>query len=104
MGISRGTASLLFLLSLVFASVFDPQSVKAEDEVLCAAVLPCDEDGSVMPPYDRGACASYYRELCTQYAIEQLGDRVAVCTVEKGDLEKQNRRLRRQLRAVKNRG
>ncbi len=67
-------------------------------EVYCAAVLPCDEDGSVLPAFDQGPCAEMYATQCANLASEQLGEKLSSCEDKRSDLENNIRRLKRQLK------
>ena len=100
-GGNMGAVFKLILVAVVFNAAVCHQSVLAEEgEIMCAAVLPCNPDGTVQAPYDQGLCASYYETVCQKYGLSVLSDQVQSCTEERDLLIKQNKRLRRQLKAV----
>lgn len=88
------------LLSSLFL-LWCPQSTRAEDGVVCAAIYPCNEDGSVQSPYNEGACAEYYRDMCSGSEVQKEGDGLLQCEIARAQLTRTNKRLKKQLRAVK---
>ncbi|NLF25463.1 MAG: hypothetical protein GX589_07375 [Deltaproteobacteria bacterium] len=96
------------ILSVVFAflgavSFFAPSVVRADqDEVVCAAVFPCKADGTVPAPYNQGACAAAYEDMCRPYAhCAEICKSQCINQTER--LVQRNQKLRRQLRLVKQR-
>lgn len=84
------------------SGLFAVKPVLAEDnDVLCAAVLPCDADGNVLPAFNQGACAEVYATQCANLASAQLGDKLNSCQDRTSDLEKQINKLQRQVRNLK---
>lgn len=87
------------LLSLIFLS---PVIVKAEENVVvCAAVLPCLPNGSVMPPYDSGSCAQHYAAQCRDEHLNKMGEKLVSCEASSAQLGERISRLKRALRSVK---
>ena len=66
------------------------------EDVVCAAVVPCDKDGKVFAAFDSGACAPYYRALCLQVQANDLSRQLDICEAGKEDLQAQ-------LKSMKNR-
>jgi len=86
---------ILFSISL-FATALLAAPLAAADDVVCPAVFPCNADGSVQPPFNKGDCAPFFAEMCRPYAYCEI-----LCENTKEDLMRRNRRLRRELRVLK---
>lgn len=76
-----------------------PQASFADDgAVYCAAVLPCDEQGRVLPEYDEGKCGEVYAAQCAQSQVNDLNEKLFSCY---DSADKKERRLKRKLRRLK---
>ena len=94
--------SVVFTFLAVFSALI-PSVVRADqDEIVCAAVVPCEPDGTVQPPYNQGPCASAYEAMCRPYA-DCAGFCDDQCKNETLQLVQRNQKLKRQLRLVKQR-
>lgn len=60
--------------------------------VACAAVLPCDERGAVLPEYADGECGAVYAGQCAKFAGDQLNE----CTSSNDKAAKEISKLKRQ--------
>jgi hypothetical protein len=93
--------SALYLLLLV--SVVIPRISVAEDpDLICAAVLPCNPDGSVQEAFAHGDCAPQYARQCAaQKKSEDASQEMQSCTQENQDLHSAMRKLQRSLKNSK---
>jgi hypothetical protein len=94
-----------FVVVLLF--IF-PQQSKAED-FYCAAVYPCQADGTIDPKYDiEGTCGDQYRSQCKSLQVDMSTAQLNSCMDEKsalqekeGDLRTEIRKLKKKLRLAK---
>lgn len=95
------------LASLVLAAVLcvvAVPSVQAEEgEFVCAAIMPCNPDGTVFAPYDQGSCAALYRSQCLSQRANELSEVEASCQVSMAELQKRVKALSRKNRALSRR-
>ena len=98
---------LVAVLFGVFLAAFPLQSAYALDEIdRCAAVYPCNPDGTVQAPFDKGECAELYQRQCSSKKANELGDSLISCEnnrdsllVTIDSLRDEVRRLRRKRRS-----
>jgi hypothetical protein len=101
--------TLVPALVVVAASLTFSNAAFASDSepFVCAAVMPCNDDGTVQAPFDEGLCAPTYRSWCLSAQVNHLEDISQAChsqleskqeVVEK--FRKRLRDLRRELRAA----
>lgn len=77
-------------------------TVQAQDsDVFCAAVLPCDSEGNVLPAFNQGPCAELYSTQCANMATAQLGQQLQTCQDKGSDLQKEINKLRKKVRRAK---
>ena len=96
------------LASITLSLLAVVSSAWAEEGVVCAAILACDNNGGVLQQYKGGPCESYYQAQCTAELANGLSSRVESCEngreallSSNGLLNKQNLRLKRQIRKLK---
>ena len=70
----------------------------SDDLVVCAAVHPCNEDGSVQTPFNQGACAEHYALECAKDAFDRESDGSISCNTDRENLGQQVKRLTKLLR------
>ena len=97
---SRFLVCLLISSGMLCAGLVSAEE-QTEDSIVCAAVVPCDKDGSVLPAFSKGACASYYEAICSQQYLNELTAQLAQCTSGQSTLSAQVRSLRSRLAKVK---
>ena len=78
-----------------------------DDDTVCAAVMPCNPDGSVQAPFDSGNCAPLYQRQCLTQKANELAEQVEQC-INASDRRVQRyrraiRALRRELRSARRR-
>ena len=96
---------LVALISLNLNSAFsyeDEKEIQGEDIVVCAQVLPCDEEGNVLEEYRGGACEAQYAQKCSLFFLSQ---KEASCQdniqeYEKA-LDKKSKKIRKLQRRIK---
>ena len=75
------------VLLMVFAS---PAFAESDDDVVvCAAVHPCNADGTVMAPYNKGECAARYALECAADVANKIGEDLVSCENENAALKLQ---------------
>ena len=97
-----------FLLLTVFSLVVSEPAV-AEDDVQCLAVYPCLDDGQIDPKFNvEGTCGDKFRALCKSVESDIMNSKLNFCENKNAEhnktissLQKQNRRLQKQLRVAK---
>ena len=90
------------LLACQYASAEEQiPSESLKNTLICAAVFPCALDGSVLPHYEVGACASVYQKQCAVIKVKEVSEAANVCETENANLSKQVKQLKRQLRKSK---
>lgn len=68
-------------------------------DLVCAAVVPCDADGQLLPEFDGpGGCASQYRAVCARMQSDLVLNELAECRNQQAFL---TRRLNRAVRRVR---
>ncbi len=93
---------ILPLLILVGISAPLTPAFADNDMLICAAVHPCNPDGSVMAPYNTGACAAKYAKECLSNVANKailscetsLSQSDAKVASLKKELDKTKRRLK----------
>jgi len=88
--------SLLLILLLGLSII---PTVFAEDQgVVCAEIVPCASDGSVLAPFDQDpVCSQYYKSICSTKLFNQVTENYIACEDDRSSLRAQNKRLRRRL-------
>lgn len=88
---------LIYLVLFVFIS----STAFAEDQVVCAAVLPCNSSGEVLPVFKEGPCGAIYESQCKDLSVD-------LCKINSSNLidelkksSKMIDRLRKKIRAQK---
>lgn len=79
---------------------FTGSDVRADD-LVCAAVLPCNADGSVQAPYSQGACAARYARDCTFAHAKSQEDKLVACEDSSSKKDRQISKLRKELRKAR---
>lgn len=101
---------LLTLIAIcTLSSAFMPRQAYAQGaDVVCAAILACDEDGQVSLPYRNGACAEYYARQCASELANSIATQLAQCQdqhemqqIKIRKLQNRNRRLVTKIKAAK---
>jgi hypothetical protein len=105
------SALLALLLNISPAIAFAQDSANSGD-LLCAAIVPCNPDGTVFEPYNQGACAAVYARQCAR-KVEELDPQSEaegkqyqqlleqeLISCQKDSLASQNK-LRKQLRQLR---
>ena len=97
------------LAPFVFVTLFLSCAVPAvnAEEPICAAVNPCNADGTVMKEFAGGECAAVFERRCLSQLTNSLQMDVAACradeastTEQLGEANRQIAALRRQLKAA----
>jgi len=94
----RTAASFILLLAITSS-----QSARADEQVLCAHVYPCNADGSVQAPYNEGDCRDYYERICFTKVYNELSGELVSCETEKGSYEKKHSQALKRLRKLRRR-
>lgn len=74
---------------------------QSSENVVCAAVHPCNPDGTVQVGFDKGPCAERYRIECARDLMQSVSLDVQICETERVGLEDEVKVLKRKLRASK---
>ena len=96
-----------FISGLVIASIFacqliTPATARAEDEgFVCAAVMPCNPDGTVMQQFDQGQCAPMYRSQCLSRLTNDVQEALVICKEKLKATQESLAGTRRQLRDMR---
>ena len=93
-------AMLILGLALTFASI----PVQADSAgVVCAAVFPCKQNGSLLPQFDStdSPCLDFYLSQCAQFKQEQEKETLLLARIK--HLEAENSTLKKQLKSIKRR-
>lgn len=96
-----------FISGLVIAGIFacqliTPATARAEDEgFVCAAVMPCNPDGTVMEQFDHGQCAPMYRSQCLSRLTNDVQEDLVVCKEKLKTTQESLAGMRRQLRDMR---
>lgn len=88
--------SLIFFVMLV-ATVFPVRNSVADisindSYVVCAEVMPCDENGNVLTEFLEGGCATVYQDRCLKFKLNDVSNKENACNKE---LSKKNKKIRR---------
>lgn len=51
-----------------------------DDGIVCAAVWPCADDGSLMPEYSDGPCGLIYSLQCSSFKVKQASYDLQACS------------------------
>lgn len=92
---------------LVLTSTSLPVEAMAQEDEVCVAVYPCDDEGNVIAPYDKadGFCAERFRSQCAGVKAEIAAAKLVSCRSEKESLasgyKKEIRKLRKKLKKAK---
>ncbi len=93
---SKLTFAALMILPGVASAQVSAEVIGSSD-VVCAAVMPCDADGAVLPAFSKGACASYYELLCIQQKANDLVSELAQCNDSNAKLIAQVKALQKKV-------
>lgn len=93
-------AALIATLGFSFLTAA-PVRADESEQFFCAAVLPCNSDGTVQAPFDQGLCAPTYRSQCLSMLANKLQESGATCDESLDRVAKKAKRLARQLRKFK---
>ena len=86
--------------SLLMIGGLPPAAFSAED-VVCAAVYPCDENGVVEAPFNQpGACLAHYQKICLEKIYNRVGSDLVSCSDATADLQRKNQVLKKQNRRL----
>lgn len=95
----------LLISTIVLAStaLIAPTVAHAKDEVVCAAVVPCSAQTNweVAAPFNAGACASVYEQVCQNQKSNELSLSLNQCSTSTKSLQDQVNRLKAQVRKLK---
>ena len=99
----RISAVLLLTLSTLQISVGAAvaQDSGDSDFVVCAAVMPCNGDGTVQAPFNVGPCADTYRSWCLADRLNGLEEDLNSCISKAEARHESVQKLRRKLRAAR---
>jgi hypothetical protein len=91
------------ILSGLFSSLLFTPSVAqaAEEGFVCAAVMRCNPDGTVMEEFDRGECAPMYRSQCLSRLANDVQESLVVCKEKLKSTQESLAGARRQLRDLR---
>lgn len=90
------------ILSLSVVTFLNVTNAQAQDnDLICAAVMPCDDAGNVTPPFNAGACATYYQTQCRDQFVNNALEKLTQINVENEKLRKENVKLRIKLSNLK---
>lgn len=93
------------LFSLFIAAVITTASqAKGDDELfvkICAAVLPCDGEGGVLPEFQGGDCFEIYQEQCAELKPEALQQTTHQCHVDRRQVRRLIDRKDREIKRLK---
>jgi hypothetical protein len=90
--IMLGAAALLVLSA--------PSAANADDQIVCAQIMPCQADGSVLPPYDQGGCGAYYALICAKQYAEQ-NKNYNLCISALDQVKAENDKFRKHIKLLK---
>ncbi len=94
------TVAVLVALGCLFSGPSMAQADESEGFV-CAAVMPCNSDGTVQAPFDTGLCAPMYRSQCLSALANNLNESSNSCRESLDDASKRVKRLRRKVQALR---
>lgn len=91
-------AAFLFVLVLALG-------IPEGEEPLCAAVHPCNPDGSVYAPFNQGACAERYALECARQLADEkdLSALFNQCVADREHLARRTQKLKRRNRQCEKR-
>ncbi|MCO6430566.1 MAG: hypothetical protein J5J00_06865 [Deltaproteobacteria bacterium] len=98
--------SLAVFVAALAAPFLTAAPAYAQEEV-CVAIYPCDQNGDVLPPYDKaeGFCAEKFRMQCASVKANIVAEKLVQCETSRdsadGGYRKQIRKLRQKLRSVR---
>jgi len=91
-----------FLLSTLFAaSLMSPAVLHAQEQLVCASVMPCNTDGTVVEPFDRGDCAPMYRAQCLSNLTNVVQEDLITCKQKLSVSQKSLATARKQMRRLR---
>ena len=84
---------------VVLASLMVVASASAESDgdLVCAAIHPCNTDGTVMAPFNTGECAAKYALECAGDAANKTGDELVTCEGKNSELQAEISKLQKKL-------
>ena len=96
----------LFISTILLAStaLIAPNAAHAKGEdVVCAAVVPCSAETNweVAAPYNAGACAATYEQVCQSQKSNELSLSLNACSSSTTNLQSQIKKLKAQVRKLK---
>jgi len=93
--IKKLSFTLLFLTCVIPVPSF---ADSGEDGIMCAAIHPCNADGSVIAGYETGPCAAKYIKECLG---EKANHAIASCEGSRGSMVRQVRKLKKEIAKLK---
>ena len=91
----------IVLSALVLVAGTPLAMAQVPDDVVCAMVLPCDEQGQVLPAYRGSPCEPMYATQCAALKESQAQEALSECQTKKGTMEKKIQKLARKVRHLK---
>ncbi len=105
--ITNACAALLLTFTFVNQVKAQNRAFTGNDSAICAAVLPCNKDGSVQSAFNTGSCAAVYQRQCFSQKANELAGLVESCTIDSLQKELKYKRtirsLKKQLRSARRR-
>ena len=89
----------LLVIGILTVPAARAQTVIDDSEVICAAIHPCNPDGSVMAEYATGACAARYIKECLS---AKANEALASCVDNRDESHKTIRTLKRKVTSLEN--
>ncbi len=77
--------------------VCSPALAESDGDLVCAAIHPCNSDGTVYAPYNSGECAAKYALECAGDVTNKVGDALVSCENSRADLQDQLNKLAKKL-------
>lgn len=82
---------------IVMSGLYFSDACAFADDIVCAAVVPCDSDGQVLPAFSKGACAPLYERLCERQRENDSRLNLNTCSEAEKALRAQVAKLESQL-------
>jgi hypothetical protein len=98
---------ILLSLVITLSLVATPESTLAQglDDLICPAVYPCNDDGTVKAPFDQGECGKMFIKQClsdkAKADIKDCEDLRAFDTSSVKKLKREVSKLKKQLKLIK---
>ncbi len=98
---------ILFSLTVALSLVASPNTTFAQgsDDLICPAVYPCNDDGTVKAPFDQGECGKMFIKQClsdkAKADVKDCEDLRAFDTSSVKKLKREVSKLKKQLKLIK---